>query len=99
MLDGEPRRPDHLHPSAHTANGEDSAIRPPAATRTHASHAVAWTNTARGRSIMLKRRAFITGVTGQDGAYLARLLLEKDYEVFGLVRRSSTAEVNEYRLH
>jgi GDPmannose 4,6-dehydratase len=48
---------------------------------------------------MRKRRAFITGITGQDGAYLARLLLEKDYDVFGLVRRSSTAEVNEYRLH
>lgn len=48
---------------------------------------------------MRKRRAFITGITGQDGAYLAQLLLDKDYEVFGLVRRSSTSEVNEYRLH
>ncbi len=35
------------------------------------------------------RRAFITGVTGQDGSYLAELLLEKGYEVHGLVRRSS----------
>lgn len=34
-------------------------------------------------------RAFITGVTGQDGSYLAELLLEKGYEVYGLVRRSS----------
>ncbi len=34
-------------------------------------------------------RALITGVTGQDGAYLAQLLLEKGYEVFGVVRRSS----------
>ncbi len=34
-------------------------------------------------------RALITGVTGQDGSYLAELLLEKGYEVFGLVRRSS----------
>jgi len=34
-------------------------------------------------------RALITGITGQDGSYLAELLLEKDYEVFGLVRRSS----------
>jgi GDPmannose 4,6-dehydratase len=48
---------------------------------------------------MQKRRAFITGITGQDGAYLAQLLLEQDYDVFGLVRRSSTSDVNEYRLH
>lgn len=34
-------------------------------------------------------RALITGITGQDGSYLAELLLEKNYEVFGLVRRSS----------
>ncbi len=37
-----------------------------------------------------KRRALITGVTGQDGSYLAELLLEKGYEVHGMVRRSST---------
>jgi GDPmannose 4,6-dehydratase len=36
-----------------------------------------------------KRRALITGITGQDGSYLAELLLEKNYEVFGMVRRSS----------
>src|SRR6187401_759297 len=36
------------------------------------------------------RRALITGVTGQDGSYLAELLLEKGYEVHGLVRRSSS---------
>ena len=36
------------------------------------------------------RRAFITGVTGQDGSYMAQQLLEKGYEVHGLVRRSST---------
>ncbi len=35
-------------------------------------------------------RALITGITGQDGSYLAELLLEKGYEVFGTVRRSST---------
>lgn len=35
------------------------------------------------------RRAFITGVTGQDGSYLAELLLEKGYEVHGILRRSS----------
>lgn len=38
----------------------------------------------------LKTVAFITGVTGQDGSYLAELLLEKGYEVHGLVRRSSS---------
>jgi len=35
-------------------------------------------------------RALITGITGQDGSYLAEFLLEKGYEVFGMVRRSST---------
>ncbi len=35
------------------------------------------------------KRAFITGITGQDGSYLAELLLEKGYEVIGMVRRSS----------
>jgi GDPmannose 4,6-dehydratase len=39
---------------------------------------------------MAQRRAFITGITGQDGSYLAELLLEKGYEVVGMVRRSST---------
>jgi GDPmannose 4,6-dehydratase len=38
----------------------------------------------------LIRKAFITGVTGQDGSYLAELLLEKGYEVHGLIRRSSS---------
>ena len=37
----------------------------------------------------MAKRALITGITGQDGSYLAELLLEKGYEVFGLVRRSS----------
>ncbi len=36
------------------------------------------------------KKAFITGVTGQDGSYLAELLLEKGYQVYGLQRRSST---------
>ena len=39
---------------------------------------------------MSKRVAFITGVTGQDGSYLAELLLSKGYEVHGLIRRAST---------
>jgi GDPmannose 4,6-dehydratase len=39
---------------------------------------------------MTRRRALITGITGQDGSYLAELLLAKDYEVVGMFRRSST---------
>ncbi len=38
---------------------------------------------------MAKKKALITGITGQDGSYLAELLLEKGYEVYGMVRRSS----------
>lgn len=38
----------------------------------------------------MTKKALITGITGQDGSYLAELLLEKDYEVHGLIRRSST---------
>ncbi|HMD44535.1 MAG TPA: GDP-mannose 4,6-dehydratase, partial [Acidimicrobiales bacterium] len=38
----------------------------------------------------MARRALITGVTGQDGSYLAEFLLEQGYEVVGMVRRSST---------
>ncbi|MFO0903433.1 MAG: GDP-mannose 4,6-dehydratase [Pirellulales bacterium] len=52
----------------------------------------------------MSRRALITGITGQDGAYLSRLLLEKGYEVHGVMRRTSTdgleriAEIRD-RLH
>lgn len=42
------------------------------------------------RTPTLTKRALITGVTGQDGAYLAELLLEKGYEVHGLKRRASS---------
>jgi GDPmannose 4,6-dehydratase len=38
----------------------------------------------------MAKRALITGITGQDGSYLAELLLDKGYEVFGMVRRAST---------
>lgn len=44
------------------------------------------------------KRALVTGITGQDGAYLAAFLLEKGYEVFGLARRSSSSDVNLSRL-
>lgn len=43
------------------------------------------------------KRALITGITGQDGAYLAKFLVEKGYKVFGAYRRSSTR--NFWRLH
>jgi GDPmannose 4,6-dehydratase len=42
---------------------------------------------------MSERRALVTGVTGQDGSYLAELLLEKGYEVFGMTRRASTENI------
>jgi GDPmannose 4,6-dehydratase len=38
----------------------------------------------------MRKRALITGITGQDGSYLAELLIEKDYEVHGVIRRSSS---------
>jgi GDPmannose 4,6-dehydratase len=40
--------------------------------------------------VAAKRKAFITGITGQDGSYLAEILLEQGYEVYGMVRRSSS---------
>ena len=39
---------------------------------------------------MTRKRALITGITGQDGSYLAELLLQKEYEVYGILRRSSS---------
>ncbi|QND59325.1 GDP-mannose 4,6-dehydratase [Mesorhizobium huakuii] len=47
---------------------------------------------------MNSKTAFITGVTGQDGAYLSKFLLEKGYEVHGLLRRSASADVVGSRL-
>jgi GDPmannose 4,6-dehydratase len=44
------------------------------------------------------KRALITGITGQDGAYLSKLLLGKGYEVYGVVRRSSHGGVANHRL-
>ncbi len=46
----------------------------------------------------MARRAFITGITGQDGAWLAKLLLSKNYEVFGLARRSGSGFFTAERL-
>jgi GDPmannose 4,6-dehydratase len=44
------------------------------------------------------KTALITGITGQDGSYLAQLLLNKGYRVVGLVRRSSSQEISDQRL-
>ena len=41
----------------------------------------------------MSKKAIVTGITGQDGAYLAKLLLEKGYEVYGAYRRSASANV------
>lgn len=46
----------------------------------------------------MKKKAFITGIGGQDGSYLAEYLLEKGYEVYGIVRRNSTPENQSVRL-
>ena len=47
---------------------------------------------------MTQKRAFITGITGQDGAYLSQLLIAKGYEVHGMLRRSASADVVGTRL-
>jgi len=47
---------------------------------------------------MTKKRALISGISGQDGSYLAEYLLSKDYEVFGIIRRHSVAEDQSSRL-
>ena len=44
------------------------------------------------------KKALITGINGQDGSYLSEFLLEKDYEVHGIVRRNSIAENQEGRI-
>ena len=46
----------------------------------------------------LVKHALITGVTGQDGAYLSQFLLRKGYEVYGIVRRSSASDVMDAKL-
>jgi GDPmannose 4,6-dehydratase len=45
------------------------------------------------------KKALITGITGQDGSYLAELLLEKGYEVHGIIRRASTFNTARMFLH
>jgi GDPmannose 4,6-dehydratase len=57
-----------------------------------------FSDSSRTSVTMKRRKALITGITGQDGSYLAELLLEKGYEVHGLVRRVAL-EDPEHRLH
>ena len=45
------------------------------------------------------KKAFITGINGQDGSYLTEHLLKSGYEVAGLVRRSSVSENQTYRIN
>ena len=47
---------------------------------------------------MSKKKVFITGIAGQDGSYLAEYLLEKDYDVYGIIRRNSTPENQHTRI-
>ena len=42
------------------------------------------------RRILMAKKCLITGITGQDSSYLAELMLEKGYEVYGIQRRTST---------
>ena len=46
----------------------------------------------------MKKKALITGITGQDGSYLAEYLLERGYEVYGIIRRLSVSENQDSRL-
>ena len=46
----------------------------------------------------MKKKAFITGIAGQDGSYLAELLTKKGYKVYGIIRRNSTVEHQKSRL-
>src|SRR5579872_6265980 len=61
-------------------------------------HMVGFQNTAQDPAcrpgfkggLLMAKRALVTGITGQDGSYLAELLLKKGYEVHGIIRRSSS---------
>ena len=58
--------------------------------RPRARRSASWKPRSGTEPAVTQQRALITGITGQDGSYLAELLLEKGYEVHGMVRRSST---------
>src|SRR5579864_2520142 len=64
-----------------------------AAAGVYANQVRGWLLTATrlfGHNGRMAKKALITGITGQDGSYLAELLLDKGYEVVGVVRRSSS---------
>ena len=46
----------------------------------------------------MSKKALITGINGQDGSYLAELLLNKGYEVWGIVKRNSVSETQSVRI-
>ena len=48
---------------------------------------------------MKTKVAFVTGITGQDGSYLSELLLDKGYEVYGIMRRHSVSEAQDLRIN
>jgi len=48
---------------------------------------------------MRKKKALITGISGQDGSFLSELLLEKDYDVMGIIRRNSVLQNQTYRIN
>src|SRR6266705_3193656 len=78
-----PKRPRTSVRNARPAGGFATDARPAGARDERDTH--------EGTRRMSERRAaLITGITGQDGSYLAELLLEKGYEVHGMVRRAST---------
>ena len=52
----------------------------------------------KNKTIKMNKTALITGINGQDGSYLAELLLEKGYEVYGTLKRNSVAENQTFRL-
>jgi GDPmannose 4,6-dehydratase len=70
----------------------------PALRLTTAARTAPWPHDPVRAVCIVSRRALITGVTGQDGAYLSELLLAKGYQVFGLLRRSASADVIGERL-
>src|SRR5689334_16338438 len=75
-----------------TADARPTTPAPTTATsmRSMGAGSVQWPDSSRGiRDIRMAKRALITGITGQDGSYLAELLLDKGYEVVGMMRRSS----------
>src|SRR5438552_7457902 len=63
---------------------------PPARSRTWSNQTKTLTEPTRKPNAMNEKVAFITGITGQDGAYLAEFLLERGYIVHGMKRRAST---------